>query len=88
MLRLIPLSVSAKAENMFLKFSRYKNVSSNDHALVVHFHLCSANGNRTKYGHYLHLNQIAQQINRIGKWFFVHFLMCCWECRLFAQGSL
>ena len=61
---------------MFLKFSVI-NVSSNDHALVVHFHLCSANGNRTSDGHYLHLNQIAKQMNRIGKMFFVHLLMCC-----------
>ena len=71
---------------MFLKFSVI-NVSSNDHALVVHFHLCSANGNRTSDGHYLHLNQIAKQMNRIGKMFFVHLLKCCGECyRLFAQG--
>ena len=61
----------------------------NDHDLVVHFHLCSVNGNRLSDGHYLDLNQIAQQMNRIGKWFFVHLLMCCGECyRLFAQGSL
>ena len=47
---------------MFLKFSRYKCVIE-DHALVVHFHLCSDNGDRTSDGHYLHLNQIAQQMN-------------------------
>ena len=30
-------------------------MSSNDHALVVHFHLCSANDNRTSDGHYFTL---------------------------------
>ena len=86
--RLIRLSVFAKAENMFLKFSPYKCVIKRS-CFGGTFYLCSANDNRTSDGHYLHLNQLAQQVNRIGKCYFVHLLMCCGECyRLLAQGSL